>query len=140
MLCFPGGALCAIDYGVPCNSEEPCREGRPAPFKSRNVCECLMEYFGGQVLGFGPVAHPPGDECIHALEVILIKFGEPARVLLRRLYEKPLRQIYSWHRQRAFSCIHPSVCRNRRDAERLRSRATLFQRSLLSSDRSCSDS
>src|SRR5947209_2950320 len=45
-------------------------------------CALAPSHFCGHVLRIMAVEHTPHDECVNALEVSLVQFGEPSRVFL----------------------------------------------------------
>ena len=49
------------------------------------ISQGMLKHFRGHVLSIMAVEHTPDDECINALEVALVQFGEPSRVFLRGL-------------------------------------------------------
>jgi hypothetical protein len=88
---IPRCAFGPIDDRICGDPEEPRGERHTAPFKARKSSQRLVEYFGGQVLGFMAIANAPRDVCINSFKVILVKLGEPGRILLSGLDCKPLR-------------------------------------------------
>src|SRR5213594_2428774 len=49
------------------------------------ISQGMLKHFRGHVLSIMAVEHTPDDECVNALEVALVQFGEPSRVFLRGL-------------------------------------------------------
>jgi hypothetical protein len=83
-------ALPAIGQRVPRDLKEPGDEGSAAPLEATEVGECLVEDFGGQILGFAAAADTASYEGVNTVEVSLVELGEAARVGFRGLDQKPL--------------------------------------------------
>src|SRR5881396_177679 len=67
------------------DSKKPDCERNAAPFELIEISQGMLKHFRGHVLSIMAVEHTPGDECVNALEVSLVQFGEPSRVFLRGL-------------------------------------------------------
>src|SRR5690242_3516849 len=87
---FAAGTLPAVGNGVGGHAIEPGSKGHASPLKAAQVGQGTVEDFGGNVLGFGAVAHVADHERVHALEVALVKLAEAAGVALRRFDELAL--------------------------------------------------
>jgi hypothetical protein len=83
-------ALPAIGQRVPRDLKEPGDERSAAPLEATEVGECLVEDFGGQILGFAAAADTASYEGVNTVEVSLVELGEAARVGFRGLDQKPL--------------------------------------------------
>src|SRR5262245_57387433 len=76
-----------------CNPQQPCNEWRTPPLEPAYPRQGLMEDLGCQVLRFFASRHPPHDEGIDPVKVLLIGFSEAGWVTLRRLHQKPLIRV-----------------------------------------------
>ena len=75
----------AVGDGVGGDAKKPRSEWDSTPFEFVEVCERLVKNLRREVFRFFAVAHSPGGERIHALEIVLVEVGETRRVLLRGL-------------------------------------------------------
>jgi hypothetical protein len=75
--------------GICCNPKQPHRERNTAPFEASDILQSVMEHLRRQVLCVMPVVYSANDECINALKVRFVQFGEAAWILLRGFDQQP---------------------------------------------------
>jgi hypothetical protein len=68
--------------------KQPCCKRDALPLEARRVPQRFVKDLRGQIFGVLATRDAPGYECVHAVEIVLVKFGELRRVTLRRFDQK----------------------------------------------------
>src|SRR5215469_14117893 len=95
-----GGTLAMIGDRVGSDTIEPCGKRCSTPFEAPKILKCVMKNIGGKILRLLTIMNSFNDECVHALEIVLVQLGEAGRITLRGLDNAALWRLFA----PAFQC------------------------------------